>query len=424
MITGTPFTRNLAFFLVLVMLRSSVCGAASLVPGSLAVLDGPLSGPEMGAAWEQAFRDTYLDPHFLVMGEDEVALILDQWGKEGEAVKTAWDIADSAALRRVKSLMEDAWVAYYAFSFQKAQNFLNEAEELLLTPGDSRFRSRIGFEAAVLKGMIGRAVGERSFSEAFMRAAAIDPEAELSPDRYSPEIISFYQRARGTLLEQDPTFVAIEGNPEDAVVLVDGKTTESTKGSRVPVFPGRHFIEAGAPGYEPFSRVLEIDAWESPSVPFNLRETGPEGDPVRFFLQRLEAGDRSYLSRLVGVLDVDYVLIPDGGKSDLRCWLVDREGHTVAHGTLWSPGEEPGAAAPRVAAILAPLGMELGDPGGPALSQMNLPPVSDTASGISEEAGQGSAWKRYAPVIGLLLLVGVATASGSGGGGTSIGVTW
>jgi len=424
MIKSTPFTRNLAFFLVLVMLQSSVCGAASLVPGSLAVLDGLLSGPEMRAAWEKASRDTYLNPHFLVMGANEMTLILDRWGEEGEAVRTAWDIANSAALRQVKSLMEEAWSAYYAFSYPEAGGFLEEAEELLLAPGDSRFRSRVSFEAAVLKGMIGRAVGDRSFAREFMRAAAIDPEAELSPDRYSPEIISAFQRVRGTLLEKDPTFVTIKGTPGDAEILVDGKTTGSKKDSRIPVFPGLHFFEASAPGYEPLTRVLEIEAWDSPSIQFQLLETGPEGKTARFFLERLKIGDRSYLSRLTGVLDVDYVLIPDGEKEDLRCWLVDREGHTVAHGTLWSPGEEPDAAAKRVTALLAPLRMELGDPGGPALSQMNLPPVPDSVPRFPESVNRESAWKRYAPVIGLLLLVGVAASSGSGGGGTPIEVTW
>jgi len=419
-----PFTKYFALFLVFIMLRSSLCSAAALSPGSLALLDGAFSGPEMRAVWELASRNTYLDPHLLVMGEEDVALILDRWRDEGDAVQTAWRTADSAALQQIRGLIDEAWSAYYAFSFEKALGLLGEADKFLDAPGDSRFRSRMTFEAGVLKGMILRAVGDRAFAEEFTKAAAVDPDAELPPDRYSPEIISAYSRVKMSLLEKEPVFLTIEGTPGDAKVLVDGKAAGTARETLAGVPAGRHFIEASAPGYETFSRVLEIEEWESPSVNFSLLETGPEGEPAPFFLQRLEVGDRSYLSRLAGVLDVDYVLIPDGEEGILRTWLVDREGRTVAHGIIWSPGEEQAVAVERISAILEPLQLEWGDPGGSAFFQMNLPPVSDSIQGDWEEIEEVSVWKRYAPVIGLLILVGVAAVSGSESGGTRIEVTW
>jgi hypothetical protein len=423
---NTPFTKHVAAALALLVLRASVCGAASLAPGSLAILECTLPDHEMRAAWEEASREARTDPLLLVLNEDEVYSILEEWRTVGDAVDAAWWTADKAALERVQSMLDEAWGAYYAFSFEKALGILREAEELLALPGDSRFRSRLAFEVNILQGMVYRAGGDGNYWDEFKKAAAVFPDVKLSPDRYSPEIISVYKSVREELLSDGTVLVAIDAKPADADILMDGKITDSEQGeARLRIFPGRHFVEARAAGYEPFSYVLEVGEWDSPSLRFNLIQSGPEGESDRFFLERLRAGDRLYLSRLLEKLGVDYVLIPGGEGGALHPWLVGRDGRAAAHRTIWEPGADPGSAVTNLSDMLHPLRHDREEVGRSTLAQLNLPPPPGTILTIPETPEQAAGWKRYAAVLGILVLVAVAAASDSGsGGGTTVEVTW
>jgi hypothetical protein len=351
-------------------------------------------------------------------------LILKEWSLAGQSVDAAWRTADRMALEHTRTFLNSAWNAYYAFSFEKALELLSEAEKLMNTPGDSRFRSRMTFEMSVLEGMVRRAMEDGGYTEEFRRAAALAPGADLTPERYSPEIISAYVREREKLLLEDQITLTVEGSPQDAEILVDGKMTGSGGKARIQVHPGRHFIEAAASGYEPWSRILEVGELESPSVKFSLHQSGPEDEPGRFFLERFKADDRTYLSDLAGKLDVDYVLIPDGEGEVLRSWLIDRDGRSVAQATLWKSGEDPKLAVENISVMLEPLRMDRGSVGGATLVQMNLPPFTENALDAAGKPGGTAAWKRYAAVIGLLILAGVAAGSEGDGGGTRIEVTW
>jgi hypothetical protein len=323
------------------------------------------------------------------------------------------------------SLLDEAWAAYYAFAFGRALDLLLEAEELLESPGDGRSRSRLAFEVNILKGMVYRAEGDGRYKDEFKKAAAVSPAAELSPERYSPEIISAYSRTRDELFSGETVLVVIDASPDDAGILVDGKAAEREEsGTRLQVFPGRHFIQVGASGYEPFSHVLQVREWDSPSLEFDLSQIGPEGELDSFFLKRLKAGDRLYLSRLLEKLGVDYVLIPDGGGGSLHPWLVGRDGRAAAHGTIWETGDDPDSAVRNLSAMLKPLRQDREDIGNSVFTQMNLPPFPAASPKTSGEAGRAAVWKRYAPVLGVLVLLAVAVGSGSGGGGTSVEVTW
>lgn len=421
-----PFTRNIAAALAFLLLHTSICGAAALAPGSIGILECTAADHEMRAAWEKASSEVRLDPLLLVLNENVVSSILAEWHEAGETVEAAWRTADRSVLVRTQSLLDEAWKAYYAFSFEKAFGFLMEAEGLLASPGDSRFRSRLTFEVSILKGMVRRAVNDGGSRDEFKKAAAVSPSAELSPERYSPEIISAYSRAKSELISGETVLIDIDPSPADAVILVDGKSTEpETGGSRLRIFPGKHFLEAKAPGYEPFSYVLEAVEWDSPSLKFSLKQSGPEKEPDRFFLGRLKTGDRSYLSRLLEKLDVNYVLIPDGAEDALRVWVVGRDGHTVAHGTIWEPGDDPESAVMSLTALVKPLRQDREDVQQSTVTQMNLPSIPEIALKHDGESAQHAGWKRYSVILGILILAAAVSASeSSGGGGTTVEVTW
>ena len=431
MIRNEHFIRQVAAVLALIMLRVTVCAAAAAQPGSLAILECTVSDHQMRAVWERASYEIGLDPLLLVLNEDDVSFALKEWSEVGDAINASWKIADRSTLSRTQSMLDEAWGQYFDFSFEKALVILGEAEQLLTSPGDSRLRSRLGFEVSTLKGMVHRARGDVRYKDEFRKAAAFDPEASLSPDRYSPEIITAYSRAREALLKEETVAIVIDVKPDDADILVDGRISQTDPADPGPrVFPGRHFVEVKAPGYEPWGHVIDVNKWDSPSFEFDLVQSGPDGEPDAFFLGRLKAGDRSYLARLLEKLDVDYLLIPDGVEGVLQAWLVGRDGRTAAHGKVWEEGDDSIAAVENLSVLVKPLRRDQVKAHEPVLEQMNLPPLQEPDTEATQESGKAAKWKSYAAVLGVLILVTALSGSddsesgNSDGGGTDVEVSW
>ncbi|MDT8367401.1 MAG: hypothetical protein RRA15_13115 [bacterium] len=424
MMTRAPFTRRLAVILAVTMFQTSIAGAVSLVPGKLAVLEPPMPMAEMRAAWDGIRSEVYLDPLLLVKGREEVLKVLLEWRQAGQAVRSAYRTADRITLDRTQVLIEEAWAFYYQFNYDSATQVLNQAEELLSTPGDSGFRTHLMFEVQVLSGIAARAAGDKSYINSFKKAAALEPTRELPSERYSPETINIFNGIRRKLLNGAQVSLFVDGSPADASVKVGGREP----GRMVPdtgylLLPGRHFIEAMAPGYEPWSLTLDAERFEPANVRFQLLPTGPEDDPDSFFLQRLRAGDRSYMILLAEKLNVDYLLIPDPDGNVLRIWLIDREGRSVDHIVLWEAGDTRESGALKVARVLEPVRQKWDHSRTMAGAPFSLPAYSEDLPEGSN-AGEGPRiWTRYALAIGILLLVGAAAASESGGS-TRIEATW
>lgn len=422
--TGAPFTRILAVILAVIMLQTSIAGAVSQAPGKLAVLEPPMPLPEMRAIWDGVRNEVYLDPLLLVKGREEVLSALQQWRQAGQAVRSAYRTADRVTLDRTQSLIEEAWALYYQFKYESATKALNQAQELLSTPGDSGFRTHLMFEVLLLGGIVARAAGNKSYINSFKRAAALEPIRELPSERYSPETVTIYNGIRRELLKAEQVSLFVDGTPADASVKVGGDSPlKMTSDAGHMLLPGRHFIEAMAPGYEPWSLTLDTERFEPANVHFDLVPTGPEDDPDSFFLQRLRAGDRSYMVLLAGRLNVDYLLIPDPDGDVLKVWLIDRQGRSVDHAILWEAGDIRDTVALRVAKVLEPVRQEWNHDRTTADAPFSLPEFSQDLSDGTNAAQGSSKWATYALAIGILLLVGAVAASESDGS-TRIEATW
>lgn len=422
--TRAPFTRILVVILAMTMFQTSIAGAVSLVPGKLAVLEPPMPMAEMRAAWDGIRSEVYLDPLLLVKGREEVLKALEDWRQAGEAVRSAYRTADRITLDRTQVLIEEAWAFYYQFNYDRATEILTRAEDLLSTPGDSGFRTHLMFEVLVLSGIVARAAGDKSYINSFKKAAALEPTRELPSERYSPETITIYSGIRKGLLNGEQVSLFVDGTPADASVKVGG----GELGKLVPetgysLLPGRHFIEAMAPGYEPWSLTLDAERFEPANVRFQLVPTGPEDDPDSFFLQRLRAGDRSYMILLAEKLNVDYLLIPDPDGNVLRVWLIDREGRSVDHIVLWEAGDTRESGALRVARVLEPVRQKWDHSRTMAGAPFSLPAYRQDSPEGSNAVEGARTWTRYALAIGILLLVGAAAAS-EPGGSTKVEATW
>ncbi len=209
-----------------------------------------------------------------------------------------------------------------------------------------------------------------------------------------------------------------------ASVLLGGEELgEVSPDTGLLVLPGRHFIEASASGYEPWGLTLDAERFEPADIRFDLVPTGPEGDPDGFFLQRLRAGDRSYMILLAEKLDVDYLLIPDPDGSVLRLWLIDSEGRSVDHAVLWETGDTRESGAHRVAKVLEPLRQKWDHSRTTAGAPFSLPALSQTLPDDPTSGEGATTWSRYAIAIGILLLVGAA-ATAERSGSTRIEATW
>ena len=418
------FIRELAFILALIMFPASMAWAVSPVPGSLAVLEPPMPLPEMRAAWDGIRSIIYLDPLLLIKGRDQVSGELVEWSETVQIVRSAHLAADRITLDRVQKLIDKAWSLYYRFDYDQAVQVLDESKELLLTPGDSGFRTRLMFEVLMARGVVGRAAGDKTFGLYFTRAAALDPARELSAGRYSPEVISIYQRLRKDLLAREQVPVNVDGTPADAVVILGGNDLEEVSpGSKYSILPGLHFLEVSAPGYEPWGMNFDARRFEPANIRFDLVPAGPEGHPDGFFLQRFKAGDRSYMTLLADKLDVDYLLIPDPQEDVLKAWLLDGQGRTVKHAVLWRTGDTGESGALRAEGMLAPIRQVWdGDRNSPG-ALLSLPTPDLELTGDPDDGTGSRAWSRYAIAVGVLLLVGFAVGSGTDGG-TRIEATW
>jgi hypothetical protein len=412
--------RLLAGVLALVMLPVGVARAASLPPGSLAVLEPTLHAPEMQAAWDHVERQLNLDPLLLLKDKEKVAGILEEWQLSGEAIKASHLTAYRTAMERSGSILSGAWDAYYSFDYDGAIALLKQMGELISIPGDTSLRADLAFEMFILEGMVLRAREGKGHGALFARAAALAPDRDLPEERYSPETIAIYKRVRKEVSNEARASLQVTGSPADTAVIVDGKQ-RGTLTDTLPIPTGRHYVELTAPGYEPWYGVMDADRLAPTNIRQDLVSGGPVGDHAGFFIGRLRAGDRGYLAQLVSRLEVDYVLIPEAEESTLKVWLLDRDGRTVGHGAIWEQGDRPEDGMKLVAAIVEPLRQSWGSQMGQY--NVSLPDAGPVPENRRKESPIMSGWRKYAVLLGAALVIG-SMSNASGDGGTRVEVTW
>jgi hypothetical protein len=411
--------KTVAGLLALLILRVSVAGAASLSPGSVAVLEPAARTPQMRAAWDQVERQLYLDPLLLVKGKEQVAGMLKQWEQSGAAIESSHLTAYRSAMNRSEKIMANAWDAYYGFEYEKALELLAEMEKLISIPGDTALRADMAFERFILEGMVLSAMERKGYRASFASAAALDLDRELPVERYSPQTVRTYTKILEEVSKRPKGTLQVSGSPDDTSVMVNGKHVAALN-ETVELSEGDHYLELKAPGYEPWYTVAEVDRYAPVNIVHELVPGGPTGDPNLFFLDRLRAGDRAYLSQLVSRLDVDYVIIPDAQESAMGAWLLDRDGRTVDHKVIWESGDGLKAAMGPMEAMVGPLRQSWS-------SQSEQSSVTLPEAGPIPEHGATdwslSGWRKYALVVGAVLILGAAS-SPSESGGTRVEVTW
>lgn len=420
------FTKIVAAALVPVFLlfqTSPLFAAAGVF--TIAIIGPPSPLPaDLGTVWTEAVNRVNADPMLLMKDEKVTDKILLNWLEETSALEESIRAAALGLRGRAREVLDDAWASYYRFDFRDSLNLLEKIAPLISALPDTALQADTLFESLLLAGMDRRALGDDHFDDAFIAAAAIRPDALLTQDRYSPEIIGRFEKARGRVVSGPRSTISVEGDPMASRVVIDGRDMGKAPIRNLEFAPGPHFIEIQRPGYEADRKKIILEGWQTMKVRFNLVPAGPTAPPERFFADRVMSGDTGSLAQLARKLGVDYVVLGwiDGDK--LKATLINSEGSPISQGILAAGGKQPPARSTRLLSMLTPLEWDSSsgtsaDPG----YFLNVP----EAGGPGEEVSDGSraaGHLRWYLVVGGVVLLAVAAGSTRGGGGTQVEVTW
>jgi serine/threonine-protein kinase len=147
-----------------------------------------------------------------------------------------------------------------------------------------------------------------------------------------------HQAAAAPPRSTSPASVPLHLDPADAQVTVDGSSVALRNGA-LAIQPGTHLLEARAPGYQPFSRSIEVAARDNTGINIVLL---PIALPPTIHIETdLEAGSVLMDDKRAGVLDGGQfyqdapegshtiaVLAPSGGRYSFS--------FTLGHDPIWS----------------------------------------------------------------------------------------
>ncbi|GBE15610.1 MAG TPA: PEGA domain-containing protein [Proteobacteria bacterium] len=421
------FTKIVAMALVPVFLlvQASPLLAAGGV-STIAIIGPPAPLPaDIQTVWTGELDKVNADPLLLVKDENATEKILLDWLEETSALEESTRAAALGLRGRAREVLDDAWAAYYRFDFNGSLNLLGKVTTIISALPDSALQADALFKSLLLEGMDKRALGDDHFDDAFIAAAAIRPDAKLTRDRYSPEIIQRFEIARGRVISGPRSTISIEGDPPASLVIIDGREMGNAPIQGLDFAPGPHFIEIQRPGYEADRQRIILEKWQTMKVRFHLSPAGPTAPPEKFFADRVMSGDNRSLAHLALKLGVDYVVLGWIDEDELKVTLIDSEGAPVSQGILTIRGKQPPAEPGRLLSMLEPLEWDndseiTANPG----YFLNVPEAGGLGEELSEESVAPGHIRWYLLLGGAVLLAVVAGSAGSGGGGTQVEVTW
>ncbi len=150
----------------------------------LDVFSTSLSGPELQEVSNSLRREVTNSGRYLVYSKSDMK----------KALSKNLD-QEIAASRRIDEFIGEARRLYDDFKFGPAASLMKEAMKTIATFDASRAVARKISEAYLTQGLIFEAEGrEQEAGVSFLNAAALDPERQLDPIHYPPNVISkFYQ---------------------------------------------------------------------------------------------------------------------------------------------------------------------------------------------------------------------------------------
>jgi len=415
------FTKAISLVLILTHTFCVTGLQAAPVRGESVAIIAPVSmDPQAEAAWNNAHDAVNSDPLLLIKDDESVNTVLSEWQSSSESVEDAREILIQALLASIRQRLDSAWDSYFGFDFKVSMRLLEEVMVDVSGLEDSSRGADALFETLLLLGMNALAQERNTYSDYFSRAAAIKPDEQLSDKRFSPEVISLFNRSSENLLTGIKATLSSVGDPLDADIFLDGQRIGKGSLEKAEVLPGMHMFEVRSAGYKSHVELLELNEWESVSIKFDLEPSGPVGDPGEFFTGRMLAGDRKMIPLLAERLAVDNVVLVGRLGSNLNAWLVDREGQVVSQKALLAEDEE-GSPAAQIKNLLAPLRVDL--------MKTSIPesvPVNYSLPDLEKDAGalELSSGRKWLLVLGGVVLIALASGGAGGGSSTTVNISW
>jgi hypothetical protein len=208
---------------------------------------------------------------------------------------------DSAAERRgaqleeLRELDRCAQDAVEQLQMTRALDCLARAVGILTTVGPEVGEPRLLRRPHFLRGIVLRSRDELDLAtQAFQRAAALDPGFEPSPTKYSPKILAHYRQAHQSATSSRCR-MRFETTRPGAKVLVDSRPVGVTP-LDLEVVAGTHFVRLTRPHHRPATRV--VDACAESVVRAQLRPLATRASPGR--LAQLDTAALQQARELLG----------------------------------------------------------------------------------------------------------------------------
>ncbi len=161
----------------------------------------------------------------------------------------------AAELQHAKELFAEAEKATEAKNFQKARDLLLEVAKIKETPGvvfhTANCDEQLGHLTAALRGF------ERA--EALATAQGIDQVKDLTP----PRLAALRERVPRLAVKLPPDVPSAE-------VRLDGAEVAAKELGEVRLDPGKHTVEATAPGRRPFTKAIDLEERAAVTIAVSL----------------------------------------------------------------------------------------------------------------------------------------------------------
>ncbi len=154
--------------------------------------------------------------------------------------------------------LDRARSAYKELDLERASASAEEAEKKCLDNLPVTVCRRLLFDARMLVGMAGAALGNQDMSaQAFRSAHAVDPSRVADPRIYPPQIVRAFSGACAAGERATPIRIRFLSTPLGASFWIDG--VEADPSNEASLSPGRHIIEASLLGYKSLHRIVEVE---------------------------------------------------------------------------------------------------------------------------------------------------------------------
>ena len=255
---------------------------------------------ELAALIRQQLQD---DPRFLVVDEKHV----------GERLRSrSHEVVERSFLSNANRYLDEGRIFYENADPEAAVESLSKADAERKSGMVFVHDERLTYLVHLYLGLSLYSVVPMQASWYFEIAARTDPDAQLDPARFPPNVIDAYNSAREKALYWAPALLKIHASGDPADVFLDGIFQGRTPIELKEVVPGPHWLLVERPGGSRWMQEVQIESDQKYEFNADLRRVGltrsdgstPDADG--------HPDVRNLYTALAGVAGTDYIVMIAG----------------------------------------------------------------------------------------------------------------